>query len=106
MSVWRTHRAWSHERRPAATEPVELRDGAYLTDGRRLFRVVARLHAEPRAVAVLEDCFTLELGRYTPLELWRMNLHPVVPASDLASTSAQRRSDAGAPQPEPAVGSR
>lgn len=82
------------ERGPAGHP--ELREGVYLTDGRRLLRVVSQFSTAPRRFAALEDCRTLDVRRYSPLELWRMNLRPVVPASDPASTSHKRRSDAGA----------
>jgi hypothetical protein len=50
----------------------------YLTDGRRLFRVVSRF--EPRAAhvsAVLEDCLTLVVEEFTPDELDAMTLRRV-----------------------------
>ncbi|MGZ4271702.1 MAG: hypothetical protein ACXVSX_21155 [Solirubrobacteraceae bacterium] len=52
--------------------------GAYLTDGARLFRVVAPLCPTVKpAVAVLEDCMTLRARVYTADELWQMHLAPV-----------------------------
>ena len=49
----------------------------YVTDGRRLLRVV---DAEVgRAFASLEDCLTLEVRPYSPGELIKMRLRPVVP---------------------------
>jgi hypothetical protein len=53
-------------------------DGPYLTDGRRLFRVVSAL--DPNAeqpVAALEDCLTLQVRPYTPDELFAMRLRRV-----------------------------
>jgi hypothetical protein len=50
----------------------------YLTDGRRLFRVVSRF--DPRSAegfAVLENCFTLDVDTYTPDELFAMELRTV-----------------------------
>jgi hypothetical protein len=52
--------------------------GAYLTDGRRLFRVVSQL--SPHALdqyAALEDCRTLEVRPYRPEELYGMRLRLV-----------------------------
>jgi hypothetical protein len=49
--------------------------GTYVTDGRRLFRVVSPLAAPPDLeVAELEDCMTLETDSYSPGELWAMRL--------------------------------
>jgi hypothetical protein len=49
--------------------------GSYVTDGRRLFRVVSPLAAPPDLeVAELEDCMTLETDSYSPGELWAMRL--------------------------------
>ena len=49
--------------------------GAYVTDGRRLFRVVSPLAAPPDwETAELEDCATLETSSYTPAQLWAMGL--------------------------------
>jgi hypothetical protein len=46
-------------------------DGAYLTDGRTLFRVAAPLHwTEGHEFALLEDCTTLEVFAFTADELW------------------------------------
>jgi hypothetical protein len=56
------------------------RPGSYLTDGRRLFRVVSPLTPPTRrGIATLEDCRTLDLGVYTAEELWHRALKPVVP---------------------------
>lgn len=50
----------------------------YLTDGRRLYRVVNPFLIEglDRAT-VLEDCLTLEARLYTARELWAMRLRRV-----------------------------
>jgi hypothetical protein len=56
-------------------------DGAYLTDGRRLFRVVAPLRSLERPdMAILEDCKTLNLVAFTADELSSMRMTPVTPA--------------------------
>jgi DNA-directed RNA polymerase specialized sigma54-like protein len=53
-------------------------EGAYVTDGTRLFRVVQALDP-PRGVAtaVLEDCLTLELQSYAAADLWEMRMQLV-----------------------------
>jgi hypothetical protein len=52
--------------------------GSYLTDGRRLLRVVAPPVLLGRdGVAALEDCATLAVSVHTPPELRRMRLAPV-----------------------------
>jgi hypothetical protein len=58
-----------------------LSDQAYLTDGRRLFRVVSTIDPRlPYPVAELEDCRTLAIESYSAPELYAMTLRPVVPA--------------------------
>lgn len=55
-----------------------LRSGAYLTDGRRLFRVVSQFApAGEDAFASLEDCRTLRVQAYAPGELQAMKLKPI-----------------------------
>ncbi len=57
-------------------------DGAYLTDGRRLFRVVWPLCSLQRPdMAILEDCRTLCLTAFTSNDLSAMRLTPVTPSS-------------------------
>ena len=60
--------------RPA--EPAEGR-GRYVTDGRRLFRVVSALDPLLGEAAELENCRTLEVRSYTPDELIDMRLRRV-----------------------------
>jgi hypothetical protein len=51
---------------------------SYLTDGRRLFRVVSQFTAgAEHAFASLEDCLTLEVQPYAPGELHSMRLRRV-----------------------------
>lgn len=54
---------------------------SYVTDGRRLFRVVPQLAAGAEHVeqvfASLEDCVTLEVQAYSPEQLHRMRLRLV-----------------------------
>jgi hypothetical protein len=51
--------------------------GYYLTDGRRLFRVVSRFTTTLSPYADLEDCMTLSVDRYTPTDLYAMGLRSV-----------------------------
>ena len=62
-------------RRGGGEGPAEDR---YLTDGRRLFRVVSQFSGDARRrFASLEDCLTLEVTAYSPGELETMRLRPV-----------------------------
>lgn len=63
----------------ATVDPSEsLAVGSYLTDGRRLFRVVSQFAAGgQRPFTSLEDCLTLEVQAYAPGELGAMRLRPV-----------------------------
>ena len=70
----------------ARTQPDPgLHEGAYVTDGRRLFRVVQPINP-PRAVAsaVLEDCMTLDAQAFTPRQLAEMGLRTVVRTAETA----------------------
>lgn len=66
---------------------------SYLTNGRRLFRVVSWLTAghEPMLVT-LEDCVTLEVQAYAQSELHVMGLQPVR-TSDAAKAASDVFSD-------------
>jgi len=68
---------------PPATGSASPRDdGAYLTDGVRLLRVVWPLCSLHRPdMAILEDCKTLSLTAFTSDELSAMRLTPVTPTS-------------------------
>ncbi len=69
------------------TLPSErLAPDSYLTDGKRLLRVVSHFDAAADSVfASLEDCMTLEVRPYSPGELSAMRLRPVrTPTSDEA----------------------
>jgi hypothetical protein len=61
--------------RPAARYEID----AYLTDGRRLFRVVEQLNPALDRPALLEDCLTLELKAYRAKDLWDLRLRTVRP---------------------------
>lgn len=62
---------------PEAFEP-SLSPGSYLTDGTRLFRVVAKLLDPWRGQVVeLEDCVTLATSLYSPEELRALGVRPV-----------------------------
>ncbi len=59
--------------------------GSYLTDGRRLFRVVSRFAGGHRKLLVaLEDCLTLQVQLFDQSELAAMGLEAVA-AGDSAS---------------------
>ena len=58
-----------------------LRKGDYLTDRRRLYRVLEIMPARGnRRAAILEDCRTLDVTLFRPKELRRMRLQLVRPA--------------------------
>ena len=66
-----------HLERRRAPSAVLVPD-SYLTDGRRLFRVVSQFAAGAEHVfASLEDCVTLEVEAYAPGELHEMRLRPI-----------------------------
>jgi hypothetical protein len=72
-------KAVSHLVPPAGT----VRDGDYLTDGCRLFRVAAPCgDGRKGSLVEVEDCATLDVWLMTPAEL--ASLHPVRPASGSA----------------------
>lgn len=57
----------------------DLAPNSYVTDGRRLFRVVSQFTGEKRRrFASLEDCLTLKVEAYSPGELAMMRLELVV----------------------------
>jgi hypothetical protein len=57
--------------------PAEVMPGRYITDGRRLLRVVSQFGTDLCPFAELEDCLTLEVHTYSPKELYRIDLWPV-----------------------------
>lgn len=62
----------------SAREAEDFLPGAYLTDGRTLFRVISQFAPQStRVFAALEDCRTLEVRPYSPDELYAMRLKPV-----------------------------
>ena len=72
---------------------LRLRDLApdrYLTDGRRLFRVVTRFVNDGSIMVVIEDCATLDARAYATVELVPMDVRPV---------RRSRPSPAGDPSP-------
>ena len=62
---------------PPFRQPPGMSEGAYLTDQRRLFRVLLVI---PKRAAILEDCRTLETMLFRAKELVRLNLRVVQPA--------------------------
>ncbi len=63
---------------PSASATSEYEPGSYVTDGWRLFRVVAPVDpgVDPR-LSWLEDCMALTVESYTSDELWELNLRLV-----------------------------
>ena len=70
--------------------PKSYREGDYLTDQQRLFRVVQVVPAKlNRRAAILEDCRTLETVLFGPRDLRRMRLELVRrPAADTVEPRA------------------
>lgn len=63
---------------PSSTSLALVQPGAYLTDGRTLFRVISQFTtAGDDAFASLEDCVTLDVKAYAPGELAGMSLRHV-----------------------------
>lgn len=63
---------------PWSARSKMLAPGSYVTDGRRLFRVVSQFNPGGRDVlASLEDCLTLEVASYAPDELYSMGIRRV-----------------------------
>ena len=62
-------------------------EGDYLTDQRRLYRVLQIVPGKlmTRAAAMLEDCHTLEAMLFRPRQLRRMRLQLVVRAPELST---------------------
>ncbi|MGZ4325785.1 MAG: hypothetical protein ACXVHX_23795 [Solirubrobacteraceae bacterium] len=58
--------------------------GGYVTDGRRLFRVVSRL-AAGESVLVVEDCLTLDVQVFAWTELDAMGLRAVRPTGPVGA---------------------
>lgn len=55
----------------SASRPGPVMSGGYLTDGRRLFRIVSKFATVGGSVfASLEDCRALEVQAYAPGELY------------------------------------
>ena len=84
----------------------DLIPGRYLTDGRRLLRVVSRLADGRSVLVVLEDCLTLGIRAYAMVELEPMGMRPVRRAKRPAggeawpvTSAAAGRSDDTDPSP-------
>jgi hypothetical protein len=67
------------QRNPVVAPPTEyLVPDGYVTDGKRLLRVVSHFEADAGSMfASLEDCLTLEVRPYSPGELTAMRLRSV-----------------------------
>ncbi|HEY1515980.1 MAG TPA: hypothetical protein VGF91_06155 [Solirubrobacteraceae bacterium] len=57
--------------------PRDLAPGRYLTDGRRLLRVVSRVVDGSSVLVVIEDCLTLDARAYAAVELEPIGVRPV-----------------------------
>jgi hypothetical protein len=78
---------------------TSFQEGDYLTDQRRLYRVLQLVPAKfNRRAAILEDCRTFDTLLLRPKQLRRMRLELVRPAP-VDAVESQRDSDAGAPVP-------
>jgi len=55
----------------------DLTPDRYLTDGRRLFRVITRFVNDGSILVVIEDCATLDARAYAAVELLPMDIRPV-----------------------------
>jgi hypothetical protein len=64
-------------RRRARLRLRDLTPDRYLTDGRRLFRVVSRFVNDGSVLVVIEDCVTLDARAYAAVELVPMDVRPV-----------------------------
>jgi hypothetical protein len=72
-------------------QPVSLHEGDYLTDRRRLFRVLQIVPTTlTKQAAILEDCRTLDAILFRPGELARMQLE-VVRQAPVGAPSAPGR---------------
>jgi hypothetical protein len=63
--------------RRARLRPRDLTPDRYLTDGRRLFRVVSRFVNDDSVLVVIEDSMTFDALAYAAVELVAMGLRPV-----------------------------
>lgn len=66
------------QRLALSAPPHPFATGSYLTDERRLFRVVSQFTPGAAQVfASLEDCLTLEISAHVPSDLYSMRLRAV-----------------------------
>lgn len=78
-----------------------LAPGRYLTDGRRLFRVLSRFDDGRSLLVVIEDCITLEDYACAALELEAAGFRRVRKA-DRAPAPEPPRAPTATPLPQPA----
>lgn len=75
--------------KPPLANPRLLREGDYVTDQRRLYRVLQIVPTRfKRRAAILEDCHTLEAALFRPWKLARMQLRVVEPVAPYAPAAA------------------
>jgi hypothetical protein len=71
------------------SNPSFFRKGDYVTDQRRLYRVLQIVPARfKRRAAILEDCRTLDAALFRPRQLARMQLRVVEPVAPCAPARA------------------
>ncbi len=76
---YETHHAMPFSLRRRRLRSRDLLPDRYLTDGRRLLRVVSRLVNDGSVLVVIEDCLTLDARAYAAVELEPMGVRPVTP---------------------------
>ena len=77
----------------------DLAPGRYLTDGRRLLRVVSLLVDDRSVLVVIEDCRTLDAQAYAAVELEPMGVRPVRSSKRQAAGEAWSASSAAGGKP-------
>jgi hypothetical protein len=77
----------------------DLAPGRYLTDGRRLLRVVSLLVDDRSVLVVIEDCLTLDARAYAAVELEPMGVRPVRRSKRQAAGDAPPAASAAAGKP-------
>jgi hypothetical protein len=71
------------------SHPAFFREGDYLTDQRRLYRVLRIVPTRfQRRAAILEDCHTLDAVLFGPRQLARMQLRIVEPVAPCTPAAA------------------
>lgn len=69
----------------------DLTPDRYLTDGRKLLRVVDRFVNDGSILVVIEDCATLDVRAYAAVELLPMDVRPVRRAKTSPARDRERQ---------------